>query len=67
MGFTPQQIDGMSMWQFMAAAEGFARANDPKVAERLTEGEKDDLAAWLGISGSNASLDNSPQPPEPRQ
>ncbi|UOK70192.1 hypothetical protein [Ancylobacter polymorphus] len=49
MGFTPQQIDGMSMWQFMASVEGFAQAHDPDARSKLSEAEKDDLADWLGI------------------
>lgn len=39
----------MSMWQFMAALEGYAEAHDPKSGERLTDTEKEDLAQWLGI------------------
>lgn len=27
MGFSPQQVDAMSMWQFMAAWKGWRRAN----------------------------------------
>ncbi len=29
MGFTPQQVGAMSFWQFMACADGFARARQP--------------------------------------
>lgn len=29
MGFTPQQVGAMSFWQFMACADGFARAHQP--------------------------------------
>lgn len=43
MGFTPQQVDAMSMWQFMAALDGYARAHDPESANKLSEADKDDL------------------------
>ena len=39
----------MSMWQFAAALEGYAEAHDPKAGERLSDGQKDELAEWLGI------------------
>jgi len=47
MGFTPQQVRAMSMWQYLAAKEGYERANDPDAGKELTEGEADDLWAWL--------------------
>ncbi len=27
MGFGPREVDAMSLWEFTAAADGFARAN----------------------------------------
>jgi hypothetical protein len=51
MGFSPQQVDRMSVWQFMAALEGFVSAHDPDGEKRLTEGEKDDLWQWLQEKG----------------
>lgn len=27
MGFTPAQVDGMSLWEFAVCCEGFRRAN----------------------------------------
>ncbi|WP_296584223.1 hypothetical protein [Xanthobacter sp.] len=47
MGFTPQQVDAMSMWQFTAALEGFARHHDPESDKKLSAGERDDLWAWM--------------------
>lgn len=47
MGFSPDEVDRMSLWQFMAAAEGFARANDPDAAKELSAGEADDLWKWM--------------------
>jgi hypothetical protein len=47
MGFSPQQVDAMSMWQFMAALEGYARAHDPEAGKKLSETEKGDLWEWM--------------------
>lgn len=33
MGFSPQQVGEMSLWQFMACADGWARANSPDAAK----------------------------------
>lgn len=30
MGFSPREVDAMSLWQFFAAADGFIAANTPK-------------------------------------
>ena len=48
MGYTPQEIDEMSVWQYMSAVDGYIRANSPDDG-RLSAKEKDDLADWLGI------------------
>lgn len=46
MGFTPQQVNDMSMWQFMAAVDGYIEANaSDDVA--LTAKEVDELWSWL--------------------
>lgn len=47
MGFTPQQVDDMSMWQFFAALNGYIEANTPKQANKLTDAEADDLFDWI--------------------
>ena len=47
MGFTPQQIDDMSMWQFFAALNGYIAANSPKDGNKLTDAEADDLFDWI--------------------
>ena len=39
MGFSPQQVGAMSLWQFMACADGWARANDPDAAKRSNDDE----------------------------
>ncbi len=43
MGFTPQDVDAMSMWQFMAALDGYAKAHDPKAKGKLNDAERDEL------------------------
>lgn len=48
MGFSPQQINEMSMWQFMAAVDGYVQANSPDDGS-LTTKERDELAEWMGI------------------
>mgnify|MGYP003652575765 CR=1 FL=1 len=47
MGFTPQQVNDMSMWQFFAVLNGYIAANTPKGSEKLSEKEADDLFAWI--------------------
>lgn len=37
MGFTPQQVDAMSMWQFMAAANGYAKSNGAEDKEKPSD------------------------------
>lgn len=51
MGFTPQQVNDMSMWQFFAALNGFIEANSPKEGNKLTESEADDLFEWIERDG----------------
>lgn len=48
MGYTPQEIDEMSVWQYMSVVEGYIKANSTDDG-RLSAKEKDDLADWLGI------------------
>jgi hypothetical protein len=46
MGFTPQEVDRMSIWQFAAVASGFARANSAS-SDKLSQTEKDSLFEWI--------------------
>lgn len=39
MGFSPRQIGEMSLWQFMACADGWARAQSPEAAKRSNDEE----------------------------
>ena len=45
MGFSPQQIDRMSVWQFMAALDGWMQGHGG--GGGLTEAEKDELWDWM--------------------
>ena len=45
MGFTPQQVNAMSMWQFLAAVDGYVRAQGGE--DKMSSKEADDLFAWL--------------------
>lgn len=46
VGYTPQQVNEMSMWQFMAAVDGYIKANTPDDG-KMTEPEVDELWDWL--------------------
>ena len=46
MGFTPQQVNDMSLWQFMAAVDGYIEAHTPDDGS-LTTQEVDDVWQWL--------------------
>lgn len=37
----------MSMWQFMAAVDGYVKANSSEDQKGLSAKEKDDLWAWV--------------------
>lgn len=53
MGWTPQQVDQMSLWQWMAAVEGFNAANSPRDGNRLSADEADSLFAWVDAVPAN--------------
>lgn len=42
MGYTPQQVRAMSMWQYMAALDGYIAANSPE-DKGMTVTEADDI------------------------
>lgn len=52
MGFTPQDVDRMSVWQFSAALNGFIRANSSKDDKKLSEAERSEISDWILSSGS---------------
>lgn len=37
----------MSMWQFMAAIDGYVKANTPEDNQGLSTAEKEELWEWL--------------------
>ncbi|GLU29468.1 hypothetical protein Brsp01_47010 [Brucella sp. NBRC 12950] len=37
----------MSMWQYMAALDGYIKANTPDEPGKLSDSEKDDLWDWI--------------------
>lgn len=47
MGFTPRDVDDMSMWQFFAALNGYIEANTPKQGNKLSDAEAGDLFDWI--------------------
>ena len=50
MGFPPAEVRQMSIWQFMAAADGWAKFHSPKDENNgggLTEAEKDELFEFV--------------------
>lgn len=46
LGFTPQEVRRMSMWQFMAAVDGYVKANSTDDGG-LSQKEKDELWEWV--------------------
>jgi hypothetical protein len=52
MGFTPQQVNEMSVWQFAAAAAGYIRANSTEKKDRLSASEKQGLLAFISEAGA---------------
>ena len=49
MGFTPQEVGRMSVWQYMAALDGYIAANSAEDDKSLSSKERDELADWMGI------------------
>lgn len=49
MGFTPQQIDAMSLWQFQSAVNGYADAHDPDGDKGLDQEELNELSQLIDI------------------
>lgn len=55
MGFTPAQVDEMTMWQFAACVEGYNRAHGDNKPQPPSEEEFDTaLAEWENVYGSAA-------------
>jgi hypothetical protein len=47
MGFTPEQVDRMSFWEFGACADGWVSANVPTKPAPPTDAEFDDAVRRL--------------------
>jgi hypothetical protein len=54
MGFTPQQVNAMSMWQYLAVIEGYAAANSQDDG-KMSDKEADDLFAWTQAMDDRAA------------
>lgn len=50
MGFTPRQVDEMSLWEFVACCDGFSEAQGAKQRPDGGDIEDADLRA-LGVEG----------------
>lgn len=46
MGFSPQQIDEMSPWQFYSCCNGYSEAHSVEDG-KLSKGEADDIWNWM--------------------
>jgi hypothetical protein len=47
MGFSPAEVDRMSVWQFMAALDGYIEANSSDEDKSLSGQEADEIWEWL--------------------
>lgn len=47
MGFTPQQVNAMSLWQWFAALNGYIEANSSKGGAKISDSEAEELFAWI--------------------
>lgn len=46
MGFSPQEVNAMSVFEYMSAVDGFLKATG-QADKALSEREKDDLWDWI--------------------
>lgn len=47
MGFTPSDVDRMSVFQYMSALDGYAQAHGAEGDKSLSSDETDDIWSWL--------------------
>lgn len=52
MGFSPRQVDAMSVWEFQAAVDGYLRANGAESNGGLTDADEEEL--WQMIQSEGA-------------
>lgn len=55
MGFTPAQVNAMSLWEFEACVDGYAAAHGGKNQRPITDAEYDKLVA-LGEKWNKAAI-----------
>lgn len=51
MGFTPAQVDKMSLWEFMACADGVSKANGHKKSATGGDDVSDEKLRSMGVEG----------------
>jgi hypothetical protein len=47
LGFSPRQIDELSLWEFRAVVTEYKKAHDPKAEKALSSSEEDALWRWM--------------------
>jgi hypothetical protein len=47
MGLSPKDVLALSVFEYLAALDGFSEANDPDSQKRLSDAEKDEIWARL--------------------
>lgn len=47
MGMAPHLVMSLSIFEYLAALDGFIEMNNPEGDKKLSEAEKDDLFEWL--------------------
>ena len=52
MGLPPAEVDRLSLWQFLAAWNGYVAANSPS-SGKLTESEAEALFDWIDEGPAN--------------
>lgn len=51
VGFTPQDVRQMSIWQYQSAIDGYVAANYPEEDGKLSTREQDEIWDWLQAKG----------------
>jgi hypothetical protein len=51
MGLSPHEVMGLSIFEYLAALDGFVDANDTDGDKKLSSDEKNDLWDWLQGKG----------------
>jgi hypothetical protein len=59
MGMSPHQVMSLSVFEYLAALDGFIEMNDPEGDKKLSETEKDDLFEWLQHPSAAQAVDHA--------